>query len=444
MIGARSEARRRLEDAAAAYESLGEQTSAAVARAELGGIAYEEGRLEAGIREMETAYDALSAQRGDHAVASLAAQLARLQFFSGNGESALRYVEHALVLAEAQRLPDVLSEALNTKGLILTAQNRFYEAEVLVRAALEAALDADVPSAALRAYNNLGSLLSYRDRNEEALQSVEPYLALARRVGDRPWEWGAWGGSIDLLTQLGRWDEALARAEDMQAAMSDAGATRAVERIELMPVPLIHVHRGELDQARSVLDLLLTAFRDSDDTQVRAIADSVTGIVREAEGDHASAVDAAQRSFSARTKLGFSHPAARNGFIVGIAAAFALGDLTAVRRYLSVVEEAGPGEAPPAIHAQRARFNARLAELEGRPEAAESGLKEAAGTFREIGMPFWLAVVLLELGELLQSSGRGSEAEPLLFEAREIFGQLQARPWLERLDRVQPATLRVG
>ena len=207
-----------------------------ISKTTCGGTRKSEGRLEAGIREMETAYDALSAQRGDHAVASLAAQLARLHFFSGNAESALRYVEHALVLAEAQRLPDVLSEALNTKGLILTAQNRFYEAEVLVRAALQVALDADVPSAALRAYNNLGSLLSYRDRNEEALQSVEPYLALVRRVGDRPWEWGAWGGSIDLLTQLGRWDEALARAEDMQAAMSEAGATRAVERIELMPV----------------------------------------------------------------------------------------------------------------------------------------------------------------------------------------------------------------
>jgi hypothetical protein len=31
------------------------------------------------------------------------------------------------------------------------------------------------------------------------------------------------------------------------------------------------------------------------------------------------------------------------------------------------------------------------------------------------------------------------EAEPLLQEARDTFQRLQARPWLERLEQVQPA-----
>ena len=42
-------------------------------------------------------------------------------------------------------------------------------------------------------------------------------------------------------------------------------------------------------------------------------------------------------------------------------------------------------------------------------------------------MPFWLAVTLLEHGEL---TGDGS----LLAEARELFEQLGARPWLDRVD----------
>ena len=51
----------------------------------------------------------------------------------------------------------------------------------------------------------------------------------------------------------------------------------------------------------------------------------------------------------------------------------------------------------------------------------------AAKRFRELGVPFWLAVTLLEHGELTGD-------ESLLDEAREIFEELEARPWLERLE----------
>ena len=51
-------------------------------------------------------------------------------------------------------------------------------------------------------------------------------------------------------------------------------------------------------------------------------------------------------------------------------------------------------------------------------------------------MPFWLAVTLLEHGEWLVAQA-GGEAEPLLAEARAIFEQLGAAPWLERLDAVR-------
>ena len=57
----------------------------------------------------------------------------------------------------------------------------------------------------------------------------------------------------------------------------------------------------------------------------------------------------------------------------------------------------------------------------------EEGYKGAAALFRELGMPFWLAVTLLEQGD-----PRGLE------EAREIFQRLEATPWLERLEARAP------
>jgi hypothetical protein len=52
---------------------------------------------------------------------------------------------------------------------------------------------------------------------------------------------------------------------------------------------------------------------------------------------------------------------------------------------------------------------------------------------RELGVPFWLAVTLLEHAEWLAKDGHVQRAEPLLAEAAQIFQRLDARSWLERL-----------
>ena len=54
--------------------------------------------------------------------------------------------------------------------------------------------------------------------------------------------------------------------------------------------------------------------------------------------------------------------------------------------------------------------------------------------FRELAVPFYLAVTQLEHSEWLVGQGRAEEAEPLLSEARETFERLEARPWLERVE----------
>jgi hypothetical protein len=59
-------------------------------------------------------------------------------------------------------------------------------------------------------------------------------------------------------------------------------------------------------------------------------------------------------------------------------------------------------------------------------------------------MPYWLGATLTECAEWLTELGRAGEAEPMFEEARGIFERLQARPWLERLAKVQsPASAAV-
>ena len=81
------------------------------------------------------------------------------------------------------------------------------------------------------------------------------------------------------------------------------------------------------------------------------------------------------------------------------------------------------------LEAHAHRFRAKLS-------GDDAEFRAATARFRELGLTFWLAVTLLEHGELLAGQGRGADAEPLLAEAREIFEELRAAPWLERLDAV--------
>jgi len=66
---------------------------------------------------------------------------------------------------------------------------------------------------------------------------------------------------------------------------------------------------------------------------------------------------------------------------------------------------------------------------------AAEGFAAAAEQYRTARTPFDLAACLLEWGEWLGGQGKASEAGPLLTEARGIFEDLRARPWLERVDR---------
>jgi hypothetical protein len=75
------------------------------------------------------------------------------------------------------------------------------------------------------------------------------------------------------------------------------------------------------------------------------------------------------------------------------------------------------------------RFRGRLAASE---DVASEHHESAAKRFRELSVVFLLVVTLLEHGELTGDEGS-------LAEAREIFEDLRATPWLERVNAGAPS-----
>jgi len=94
--------------------------------------------------------------------------------------------------------------------------------------------------------------------------------------------------------------------------------------------------------------------------------------------------------------------------------------------------EQPPIQRRPLAEAHLARLRGRLASRRGEP--ASESFEEADRRFRDLSMPFWVAVTSLEHAEHLLATDRTSDAEPLLNEAIGTFEQLGAVPWAARVQ----------
>ena len=431
----------RFERAVGLFEEEGLSHPAARVSAQLGVVMQYRGRLAEAVDRMERSYEVLASEDPDEDFAALAAELARLDFFAGRIELAFERVEVAIDIAEGLWLPEVLAQALNTKALILySAKGRRREAYALLRYALEVAVENDLPSATHRAMYNLADLASQADRYQEARDYVEQGLALNSRLGNRSNEW-QYLGQVYPHFALGEWDELLALVG--QIPIEKVEEHRLAAGGLLLVAPLVHVYRGDLDEAESALAAFPSVDASAD---VQEIATYATGraVLDHARGRDAEALAAAREALTLLDDTGPAAEQSKEAFVVGIEAALSLDDLEAVDELLGMIEAYPPGKQPQFLQAHAMRFRARLADRRKDPADVGALFKGAAGLFREIAVPFYMAVTLLEHGEWLVREDRADDAAPLLEEAREVFERLRAKPWLERLGQTADAASRTG
>ena len=411
------------EQAADLFESAGETHPAARATARLGGILYEQGRIDEGIARMEQAFGVLSTDERDGDLAALAHELARLYLFTGNARLHYERVELALDIAEALELPALVAEALNTKSVLY--QERPHESGALMREALRVALEHDLTSPALRAYNNLAYLLGLHDQFDEAQAVCTEGIALARRRGYRNWEWILETNLVEALFHAGEWDEAI----EITDAFPEEARLIGFGAFPAEVVFWIYLYRGELEAAREMASITATG-EDSNDLQVRGVALLVRARLSAAEGRREDAVRLARAALEPLVTYG--SPYLNEGVGALVDTALAAGDVGVLEEGLSRTDGLLPSK--PTLRAHRARASALLAARAGASDRVEPAFKAAEASFDVARTPFWLAVTRLDHAGWLAGEGRAPEAEPLLAEAREIFERLKAVPWLERVE----------
>jgi class 3 adenylate cyclase/predicted ATPase len=437
--GRLDEARGLFESAMGLFEAGGASHAAARITARLGDVDWIDGHLAEAIDRMEEALPILLQGEPDEDLAMVAAQLGRLHFFRGEMDIALERLETALRIAEPMGWMEVVSQALNSKSVVFEEAGRQEEAAALLERALAVALEHDYPAAALRAYNNLAENHFRRDRPEVAAGLHEDGLALARRVGNSLWE-GLLSSEICYpLFVLGRWDEAVARANEIP----DEARTRADALGQLLVMPALHAARGELEEAQRVLEIF-TRFEDSADVQERAAHAVARAVVHGASGRHEKSLEAAVDAAKTGRSIGPDGHMFKLGVEHAIDAALALGDHAAVEKLLAMSDELRPAEMTPMLQAIATRGRARLAWSRGEVEGVEAGLKEAAGLFREIGAVPWLAAALADLGTWLVEHGKEEGGQSAAREAAEIYERLGAKVPLAKLRGridVEPAPI---
>jgi class 3 adenylate cyclase/tetratricopeptide (TPR) repeat protein len=389
----------------------GERHAAARVSGRLGNLEVLTGRGE-GMRRMEEAFETVSADEPDADVADLAARLGRGMALAGELERAVEPNELALEVAQALRLSETLVRALGTKAYLSRAAGRPEEALALYRHAVRYALENDLAEQAANGYANLSDSCFASDRYEEALDALGEAVPLARRSGERAAELFALSETTYALTMTGRWDEAVAIFDELPEEQLRSNSNLVSV---LSGVLEIFLHRGELGRSRDLYSWF--DYVPTEDRQAHAVRMATQAALMHAEGRFGEAVAAGRDAAGASDVP----QAAKQGFVWAVESALALSEVGRADELLAAIESLPPGLRAPFLEAQTQRFRARMSEDSERFKAAAAG-------FREYGVPFWLAVTLLEHGELTADRA-------LLDEARGIFEELQATPWLERVDR---------
>ncbi|MDP9242469.1 MAG: hypothetical protein M3O84_04760, partial [Actinomycetota bacterium] len=307
--------------------------------------------------------------------------------------------------------------------------------------ALVVALEHDAVPAALRAYTNLSNTMWGLDRYEDARSYQDPGRILAERTGYRyPW-WFLTGHLAHMLHLTGRWEELEALWTDFEARRDEPGTDASAPNFDYLRILVEGVARGDTEEAVRLAETM-RKWEGSDDFQARNFVEVLFSHIAILLGRPTEALERTERVMNARAALSSRHWLFKTAVELCLEASIAVPDLERAESVLAEALSLPPGEHTPMLDATIRGYGAILAAKRGDDaDAIEPGFREAEGLCLEIGDPFRRARYLLAHAEWLATTERSGEALVVAADAADIFRSLRARPWVERAERLAPASL---
>jgi class 3 adenylate cyclase/tetratricopeptide (TPR) repeat protein len=361
-------------------------------------------------------------------IAHAQAELGRALMLAGEDES-IEWCDRVLE-ASAVAAPEVVLEAMITKGTALSNVGRDLEAEIILRGG---ALVADAMGrlfSSIRARNNLRVQLQSVDLHA-ALDLARELLEIARKFGQRTWILHGAAGSVDISFRLGDWDSYVeeGKAEHADASPYYAAWFAAEDAMR-------ETYLGDPAAAEATLKRLVGSEGSVSSEQaitwhLAAMADAQ---LAQGRPDEAFA--------TARESWGHSAEADR-AYLAGLFAAGAAADRENVEIVRAAWRKAGSGQLPLQV-AMEGIADALAAAIEVRWTDASAAYSTAADALEQVGEHVTLARLQLALAEL--AGDQIPEVSAKVAEAEAFFADRGAAAWVAkyRATARHPATRRAG
>ena len=237
------------------------------------------------------------------------------------------------------------------------------------------------------------------------------------------------GSLVQILLDMGQWDQALAEATDLMPVLEEAEDLWDVLYLRTLQA-LVCSWRGEPGEVAAHLAWMTEKGRASEIGWTKAYALLAVASVRLGLGETQPALALIDEVVVSSGNIA----AYLDCFAEAVRMALTGGDLGLAERILRKVESCLPGRRLPTQDLAASTLGALLAEAHGAHDEAAASFATAASGWREFGVPYEEAHALLGEGRCLVALGRAPEAAAPLAEAREIFARLRATPALAEAD----------
>ena len=365
------------------WRRLGDRRRAGAALAGLGRAGWAVGETERSADALNRAISLLEGLGPSRELVQAYAWLSTLRMLEGMSDEASELAETALPLAEQLELDALRSDLLNTLGVCEVFAGREEGLERLELAFAIARESGDVEALG-RGYTNIAECLFKVGRLPEALRVAREGVDAMGRAGHTARAAFIASNEAWILLDLGRFEEAEAVIAGMldtgQAMMGTVGLMNAA-----MPRAVAAMRRGDYGPARAMLDEILPPAREFGGVEFFAPALRYEAELEEARGNLPAARESMRRAIDVVLS---ATPSVHSLELLPLAVRLLPAEVVT-----QVLERT---RALPGFE----RDHATRAETEGLLSNDRSRLREAAGLYRELEMPYDEARCRIELGEL--------------------------------------------
>jgi tetratricopeptide (TPR) repeat protein len=344
-------------------------------------------------------------------------------YVDGNYREGISWAEKTMALS--RRLD--LGEDVGALGFLGASRGSLGDLGGLgdMRRAIELGLERGLGRETAILYNNLATVLSTTEGPEKALETLRLGINFAERRGIDDIASGVSGSSLEALYELGRWDQLLDLADRLAEKATESQASLDLAEIRVIQADVL-ICRGRTQEAASMLDWLLPAARNLEETQRLVSALTVAAHTYLVQGDPKRAVELVRELEAVPRVRDAWNFAAYLPELVRTALAGGAPDLAG--RLPEGLEAITP------LH-EHALCVARAGITEGREEFDEAAslYAEAADRWRGFGVVPEHGHALFGHGRCLLALGN-PDAEAKLRKARAVFARLDARLYLTETD----------